>query len=86
MLNVIPSSQHAATVYFMDTGNRLTEPHSYGADPLERNALLKERRNNRFYQQFESDTAIYHAIMRKNERCFENAVHFFQNITRQLSR
>ena len=81
----IPSAEQAADDYKQQGGN-LSDPHSYGFDPLEANELLFHRRNELFAERVHSSFPdIFSSLLVGNKAPFEAAIMQYISITKELS-
>ena len=80
---LLPDPQQAVQMY-RDSGGSLTDPASYGDDPLAENDNKKQIRERCFGERFSLET-VFHKLVNGDSSPFREAILFYIDVTRRLS-
>jgi len=80
--NIVPTVQVAVQMY----SGTLTTEQTFGVDPLEHQLAKKDVRTTAFKNYFPRFDVIFHAIANGNYVFFRDAISYYIQLTRHLSR
>ena len=83
-LNALPEPDAAVQIYEQRYHGRLTDPHTFGTDPLNDNQELKNLRSRHFVNNHNVEM-IFADLVNGRNFTLRNAILFFINETRRLS-
>ena len=83
--SMFPSLEQAVQMY-RDNVGVLTDPTSFGLDPLADNSEKKQIRERAFNSSYPSYDSIFHHLVNGITTPFKNALLFYIDVTKRLSR
>ena len=84
-LSMLPSVEQAVQMYRDNVGT-LTDPTSFGIDPLADNSEKKKIRERAFNSSYPCYDTIFHDLVNGITAPFKNALLFYIDVTKRLSR
>ena len=82
--SLLPSPEEAAQIY-RDNVGRLTDPASFGDDPLGNNYDKKRIRDSYFKEKYPCSHQIFYQLVNGEDTHFRNALLLYCDITKRLS-
>ena len=82
--SLLPSVDQAVSEYHQ-SGGRLTEPHTFGIDPLSDSPQKALIREESFFRKYPSFDPIFDGMFNENSTLFADALLFFIGISKRLA-
>ena len=82
--SALPTVQDALR-HYNSLGGALTEPHTFGDDPLNSNQRLQQIRQDLFKERFPSFESLFSSVVAGNHTLFKEGLLFYIETTKRLS-